>query len=512
MGLAAAGLLAIFGLAAAALWQARAKGLEASRAQVALRQSEATRDFVSSMFLAADPYLGKGLQTTAADLLSSARKRVDAELADEPEVATALLSQIASVYVSQTDNAATREVLGKVLEYNARSAQPSLKLEAASKARLAFIDYLEFHQPEKREAIDAAVRNLRELGADAHVELGRALVMHANLLLGEDQQDAALAASTEAVQLLRPLAREHAFDYLWGLLAHADLMASLDRNEEAVAAADEGLATPQAQQPDYTSVRLELLGARARGLAGLLRYAEAEPVFAQIVDMNKAAFGFESPQSRYWRYQRAQLMDWMGQLEEAHAEIERLLNVPASGAEHPMASIAARVELLRIENQQRVTDLSQVLSQAKSAACGEGGAPQLCAKVKLIDVENLLRSGRTADARVLLAALGEDAAFGQAPSLAAQLLLLRARSDRLQGQFEAAGQLLAEARSKAATNKEIIAEVDVEQGYLALATGDRIGAVEALSRGGTFIAALLKTPTPQVREIDAAIARAKREP
>ncbi|RXF07812.1 hypothetical protein EG878_17245, partial [Enterococcus faecalis] len=121
MGLAAAGLLAIFGLAAAALWQARAKGLEASRAQVALRQSEATRDFVSSMFLAADPYLGKGLQTTAADLLSSARKRVDAELADEPEVATALLSQIASVYVSQTDNAATREVLGKVLEYNARS-------------------------------------------------------------------------------------------------------------------------------------------------------------------------------------------------------------------------------------------------------------------------------------------------------------------------------------------------------------------------------------------------------
>ena len=103
----------------------------------------------------------------------------------------------------------------------------------------------------------------------------------------------------------------------------------------------------------------------------------------------------------------------------------------------------------------------------------------LLAKVKLIDVENLLRSGRTADARVLLAALGEDAAFGQAPSLAAQLLLLRARSDRLQGQFEAAGQLLAEARSKAATNKEIIAEVDVEQGYLALATGDRIGAVEA---------------------------------
>jgi tetratricopeptide (TPR) repeat protein len=112
-------------------------------------------------------------------------------------------------------------------------------------------------------------------------------------------------------------------------------MASLDRNEEAVAAADEGLATPQAQQPDYTSVRLELLGARARGLAGLLRYAEAEPVFAQIVDMNKAAFGFESPQSRYWRYQRAQLMDWMGQLEEAHAEIERLLNVPASGGRAP---------------------------------------------------------------------------------------------------------------------------------------------------------------------------------
>lgn len=279
--------------------------------------------------------------------------------------------------------------------------------------------------------------------------------MHANLLLGEDQQDAALAASTEAVQLLRPLAREHAFDYLWGLLAHADLMASLDRNEEAVAAADEDRPRPRPSSRTTLPFGSNCWGAeRVAWRVRFLRYAEKSRA--------RLCANRRHEQGGIWIREStvallalpARAVDGLdGATRRGPCRIERLLNVPASGAEHPMASIAARVELLRIENQQRVTDLSQVLSQAKSAACGEGGAPQLCAKVKLIDVENLLRSGRTADARVLLAALGEDAAFGQAPSLAAQLLLLRARSDRLQGQFEAAGQLLAEARSKAATNK-----------------------------------------------------------
>jgi serine/threonine protein kinase len=166
MGLAAAGLLAIFGLAAAALWQARAKGLEASRAQVALRQSEATRDFVSSMFLSADPYQGKGLQTTAGDLLKAARQRVDSKLADEPEVAAELLSQIGSVYVSLLDNDATRDVFHKALQYNARSAQPSLGLAAASKARLAYIDLSRTPcQPEeRRKRWMRPCANLRETG------------------------------------------------------------------------------------------------------------------------------------------------------------------------------------------------------------------------------------------------------------------------------------------------------------------------------------------------------------
>jgi serine/threonine protein kinase len=503
-------MITVLGLGSAAIWQAHAKTLEAERARTALRQSEVTRDFVSSMFLSADPYQGKGMQVTAGELLAAARKRIDTELANEPEVATALLSKIASVYVTQGDDEATRDVLRKAMDFNARSAQPSAELDASASARLAYINYQAGHDPLDRRRIDDAVLQLRTLGSPAKASLGLALLMQGNLLFGEGRHDEAIAISGEAVQILEPLGKAHAWEYLWALSGYADMLASLDRSEEALAMADRGLGHPHLNLPEGAALRQDLLGSRARALAGLRRYAEAEPALAQVIDAVAGQFDFQHSKVRYWRYRRIQVLEWMGRLDDAHTEVDALLGAKASSDEHPMAHVAHLVEALIIDAQRRVADPAAELGAAREAACGEHGAAKFCAKVKLIDAEIALRLDRDAAARALLDECSKDEAIVGNPDLGRRMSLLRAVIARHEGRTDEGRKILDEIRAGSDVPEEFVAEIDVESGFLALASGDKKMAVEALTRGRTYIAQPLVKLTPRVLEIDAAIALAQR--
>ena len=421
----------------------------------------------------------------------------------------ALLSQIAGVYVSQGDDEATGEVLRKALEYNARSASPSVQLDASANARLAYMHYQAGHDPLDRRRLEDAVQQLRALGAEARSALGLALIMQANLLLGESRRDEAAAISAEAVQILEPLGDAHAWEYLWALLAYADMLASLDRSDESLAAADKGLAHAYLQLPEGATLRQDLLGTRARGLAGLRRYAEAEPALAQVIDGVVDKFGFEHSLTRYWRYRRIEVLGWMGRLDDANVEIEALLGTPASNVEHPMAPIAHRVEALNIDGQRRVPDVTAKLEAARKAACAEHGAAQFCAKVNLIDVEIALRSNR-------------DAAGARPPRRSSRTrrsaAVLRLDDDdllradlRAEGRFDE-GARCSTRSARADVSDEFVAEIDVEQGFLALAIGDHKTAAEALRRGRTYIAQPLAKLTPPGDGDRCAIAWAERAP
>jgi hypothetical protein len=54
--------------------------------------------------------------------------------------------------------------------------------------------------------------------------------------------------------------------------------------------------------------------------------------------------------------------------------------------------------------------------------------------------------------------------------------------------------------------------LDIEQGKLALANGDRASAITVLTRARSHIANTLAVLTPQVRELDAALASAQKAP
>lgn len=503
------GLAAIIGLAATAVWQARAKSHEAAAARAALRESEAIRGFMNAVFLSADPYQGKGALTTAGELLAAARERIDTDLGQEPTVAAALLWQIGNIYVTLGDDAAVKDSLSKALVYNARSAQPSTVLEASARARLLFQDYGAGQAtPEQAlRGLAEAVVLLRSAGPRAHPELAAALRLHSNVLFASGAD--ALPAATEAVQLLQALGDTHALEYLAALEVLADLLAALERHEEALAAAEQGLAHAYLRAPDRAGMRSQFQALRARALTGLKRYAEAEPALIEAIAASSAAFGAEHFSTRYWRFRLAELLESVGRLDAASAAMRGLLAVAASGTEHRLAPLAHQLTAARIDELRRSAEAGTHIAQAQALVCDNQGYPPFCAKARLLSAESALRERRIQAARRALEACSGDAEIAGDAALRRRLTVLRARLARVSGAHDEARTLLAAAQASTPASADEQAMLDLERGYLALAAGESESAVAALTQARAHLAAPLLVPTPQLREIDAALAAAR---
>ncbi len=510
--LAAAGLIAILGLAATALWQAHAKSIEAEHARAALRQSEATRDFITSVFLSADPYQGKGTKTTAGELLAAARTRIDKELAQEPDVAAALWLQIGNVYVALGDDVPAHAILHKALEANARSAQPSPIIEGSAKARLAFFEYQDGHTEDALRGLHAAITQLRAAGVDALSELAAALRMQSSVFYDIGRGDEAVVGASESVSLLQGLGATHDVEYLGSLESLADMLTSLDRHNEALAQADLALAHPYLHTAEGAELANQLRGVRARALTGLERYAEAEPLLAQVIVTSGASFGADNAHTRYWNYRHVQVLQELGRLDEARAELNVLLTTPASNQEHPLARVAQRVTLAGIDNQRRDPASAARAQEAQDAACGEHGNPAFCAKARLLSAEVAIRERRSDAARSALDVCAKDENIGKSATLARRLVLLRAQLERDTGKLDGARALLAGVEKESGLAPGETAQLDLERGYLALAAGDKPAAIAALGRARAYQAKSLTTPTPLLKEIDTALASVQAKP
>jgi serine/threonine-protein kinase len=85
-------LLSLIGGLAATAWQARAKTLEAQKA-------EAVKTFLVSIFQGADPAQAAGREVTLRQVLDEGAERVQRDLASEPAVQGELLTVLAGVYI-----------------------------------------------------------------------------------------------------------------------------------------------------------------------------------------------------------------------------------------------------------------------------------------------------------------------------------------------------------------------------------------------------------------------------
>lgn len=377
-------VLAFLGAGGAAFWQAHAKSAEAERARVALRQSEAVRGFILSLLADIDPAEGRGGDTPIRALLAPARQHVFERFSTEPAVAAELLDEIGGLYVGLGQPDEARRTLSAALEFNARSPHPSLAIEGEARARLAHYDYMDGNGARALVELDAVVAKLRESPDEAvRRQLAKALELQAQVLQGQGAGDAALAAEREGVALLRDLGENAEPDYVGMLVGHADLAAALGRADEALAAADAALATRLVRENRLPGLAAEVQGARARALQALGRNAEAEPQTAATAAQFARIYGADSPRTYYWRYRHAQILQALGRLDAAQAEVDALIAHPVAD-DQPVAPIAYAVLGADLAVRRHAVDAAARIRAARAAACARQDFAAFCAKARAL--------------------------------------------------------------------------------------------------------------------------------
>lgn len=173
---------------------AAAERVAAARAEEQARRANEVKHFVLSLFELADADRGAGIDTTAVQLLSHARARIDRELTDQPAVAFELKVALATSLSSLGDRAGAREVLASLVGHG--SPTPECSAETV-RARLRYADVLN-DAGESDQALAQLRMAQREAADGDWPDLQVEALRHLALRVGHDgiyEQAVALAQS-----------------------------------------------------------------------------------------------------------------------------------------------------------------------------------------------------------------------------------------------------------------------------------------------------------------------------
>ncbi len=197
------------------LWQAREARLEAWRA-------EQVKNFALSLFADADTDSGAGAATTAADLLKSAKLRVEAEFPDRPEIAVELMTAVGYGLIGQAQPTEAGELMRAAVDRGRRELGNKHPLTLAAIAVYGESLMALSRPKEVIELLTPALAEARRQGATHVLVNGLSTLAAAQVDVGDI--DAGVASARAAVSAL-PARSDPAgkLDALiaWSALAHS---------------------------------------------------------------------------------------------------------------------------------------------------------------------------------------------------------------------------------------------------------------------------------------------------
>jgi tetratricopeptide (TPR) repeat protein len=180
------------------VWQAR-------RAEAEARKASAAKDFLKSLFAASEPANAQGRALTAKELLDDGARRIETELAGQPDVRSEVRRLIASVYVQLGGYEQARPLLSAELEEQRRRAGPRSIAAAEALAELGDAVWYQDHYDEARALYAEALGIQRERRGPRAAQtavllgsLGRVDRERGDLAGAEDQLRQALAILEES--------------------------------------------------------------------------------------------------------------------------------------------------------------------------------------------------------------------------------------------------------------------------------------------------------------------------
>ena len=360
-------LLALAAGTLVALWLARAARVQADAARDAQRRAEAVKQFIASIFTEATPREGEGGIVSAADLLTSATVRIEAELAANPAVAGelgVLIAQSCSKLGELTLGRRAVEAAlprcrqafgaqheltlrGRVLQLEAlnqnslhdearRLVVPLLAdLRGALPAQVeVFIEALReasyFHAKCQDDVASfAALHEAIAVGeahlGPAHEETLYTLGMLSNTLKHFGRYADSLAAAATAVQRARQtLGTARPNTVLTGLERwYADALIANGRPADAEAVARQVVVDQRALDHTVTIRVVSAMTTHSLALAGLGRTTEAVALAREVVAQQAALVQTATVDTAHFAYRLAQCLLPTRRLDEIEAELAR---------------------------------------------------------------------------------------------------------------------------------------------------------------------------------------------
>jgi eukaryotic-like serine/threonine-protein kinase len=195
VGASIAIVLALGAGLAVSLWQ-----LQVARAE--RRHANEVKDFVADIFRSADPYFTGKSDMSAAELLTLAHARVDAELKSKPEVAAELLNVVGESQLNLEQNQAAEVTIRKALDIAQRLSPPDEVQSAEARVILANVESQKSNKAEAVKLLEQALPVLRRHRPDTSRQYAAALVHLASIDSDEGRGQLAIDRAREAVSVL----------------------------------------------------------------------------------------------------------------------------------------------------------------------------------------------------------------------------------------------------------------------------------------------------------------------
>ena len=286
--LAAAALAAaVLSLVAGTIVSQRQARMASEQAQ----RAERVKELLLSIFREADPETGRGPELTAREILAAGARRVDAELAPEPEVRAELLDAIAQIDRSlglydAANEAAEASLAERRRLFGADSVEVALSFTTLTEIQAARGNLNEAWRLAER----ARPALERRFGLDSRE--GQRLASIRIFVLGEQgEEEEALALVRQSTAAARRRFGPASVETGRRLLETASILGNLSRFDEAKRAAREGLAilaaSPRVMPLEVSVARRTL--AELLEVGGQREAAAAE--YANVLAQQRAAVG-----------------------------------------------------------------------------------------------------------------------------------------------------------------------------------------------------------------------------
>ncbi|HMB89865.1 MAG TPA: tetratricopeptide repeat protein [Rhodothermales bacterium] len=328
-------VLAVLGGLGASLWQARAKTLEAARA-------EAVKAFVLDLFDQANPEVAQGEMLTALDLAEQGAARVRETLNDQPEVQTEMLIVLANVYRKLGAYDEALELLEDALHVRKSLYGNEHIRTAEALDRLGAIQMDRANYDKADSLLTDALRIRRAKLGETHPDVAETLynlgALHGAARQGQPEEAVAFYRQSLAIR-----------------------QRVLGDNDPALLKSQHGLAIALWDQGDYAAAEtmlydvlerqrqaqggrhpetLRTMKALATSLAGQMKHDEAIPLYRDLIASQKEVLGEAHPEVAASLFELAVTLN-NRERKENQTEVEALhrealaIRRAALGEEHP---------------------------------------------------------------------------------------------------------------------------------------------------------------------------------